>query len=262
MYRILVIGDVVGRTGRKVLFSHLAELQKEFDIHFTVVNGENAVTRNGITEKYAYQMLEAGTDVITLGNHAFDKSDIFPMLEKGERIIRPLNYPPERPGDGVYLTEKNGVRIAVINLIGRVYLDEKNSCPFVTGKKAAENLKDRADVILVDFHAEATSEKQALGYYLDGEITALYGTHTHVQTNDERILPGGTAYLTDVGMTGPVESVIGLKKEIAIPRFLGERTKTFEWAEGEGMINGIVYEIDGSTFRVQSMIQINRKYRD
>lgn len=260
MYYILVIGDIVGKTGRNVLFSHLPELQKEFDINFTIVNGENAVTRNGITEKYAYQMLEAGADVITLGNHAFDKSDIFPMLEKGDRIIRPLNYPPDRPGDGVYLTEKDGMRIAVINLIGKVYLDEKNSCPFVTGKKAVENVKDRADIIVVDFHAEATSEKQALGYYLDGEATAVYGTHTHVQTNDDRILPGGTAYLTDVGMTGPVESVIGLKKEIAIPRFLGERTKTFEWAEGEAMINGIVYGIDESDFKVRNMTKINRKY--
>ncbi len=259
MFRILVIGDIVGRTGRNALFAHLKELQREFHIDFTVVNGENAVTRNGITEKYAYQMLETGADVITLGNHAFDKSDIFPMLEKGEGIIRPLNYPPSRPGDGVFLAEKNGVRVAVINLIGKVYLEDDNSCPFETGKKAVANVKDRADIILLDFHAEATSEKQALGYYLDGEITALYGTHTHVQTNDERILPNGTAYITDVGMTGPVESVIGLKTEIAVPRFLGERNKTFEWAEGEAMINGIVYEIDRTDFKVRNMIKINRR---
>ncbi len=259
MFRILVIGDVVGRVGRNVLFAHLEELQKEFQIDFTVVNGENAVTRNGITEKYAYQMLEAGVDVITLGNHAFDKRDIFPMLEKGEGIIRPLNYPPDRPGDGVYLTEKKGGRIAVINLIGKVYLDESNSCPFETGEKAVTRVKDDTDIILVDFHAEATSEKQALGYYLDGKITALYGTHTHVQTNDDRLLPNGTAYITDVGMTGPVESVIGLKTEIAVPRFLGERNKTFEWAEGEGMLNGIVYEIDCTDFKVTKMIKINRR---
>ena len=260
MYRILVIGDVVGKTGRNILFSQLAGLQEEFQIDFTIVNGENAVTRNGITQKYAYQLLEAGADVITLGNHAFDKRDIFPMLEKAEQIIRPLNYPPDKPGDGVIVLEKKGVRVAVINLIGKVYLDDKNACPFTVGQKAAENLKGQADIIIVDFHAEATSEKQALGYYLDGQVTALYGTHTHVQTNDDRILQGGTAYITDVGMTGPLESVIGLKKEIAIPRFLGERSKSFEWAEGDAMINGIVYEIDPEEYRVKNMVKINRKY--
>ena len=249
MKRILIIGDVVGRCGRELLFENLKSLKTEYNIDFTIVNGENATTGNGITEKYAYMLLDAGADCITLGNHAFDKKDLFSMLESSKEIVRPLNLNPDLPGDGVTVIEKDDFKIAIINLMGSVYIDNEISNPFHVLKKAVDNVKSKYGVvnIIVDFHAEATSEKQALAYYMDGEITALFGTHTHVQTNDIRVLRNGTGYITDVGMTGAENSVIGLEKEIAIARFKDNERGKFKWSELSPMINGCVFTIDENT---------------
>ena len=262
MKNILVIGDVVGRCGRELIFEKLPEIKKEYNIDFAIVNGENATTGNGITEKYAYMLLDAGADCITLGNHAFDKRDLFNMLDSSKEIVRPLNVSPDLPGDGVPVIEKEGYSVAVINLMGSVYIDKEVSNPFIVLKKAVENIKRKYETnnIIVDFHAEATSEKQALAYYMDGEITALFGTHTHVQTNDLRILRQGTGYITDVGMTGAETSVIGLEKEIAIARFKdGERGK-FKWSDISPMINGCVFTIDEATGKTIDTKQIYKRY--
>ncbi|MBR4893179.1 MAG: TIGR00282 family metallophosphoesterase [Clostridia bacterium] len=258
MKNILVIGDVVGRCGRELIFSHLEALKKEYNIDFTIVNAENATTGNGITEKYAYMLLDAGADCLTLGNHAFDKKDLYNMLECSKKIVRPLNFNPDLPGDGVTVIEKDDFKIAVINIMGNVYIEKEVSNPFIVLKKAVDNIKRKYDTlnIIVDFHAEATSEKQALAYYMDAEITALFGTHTHVQTNDLRILKGGTGYITDVGMTGAENSVIGLEKEIAIARFKDGEKGKFSWSDISPMINGCVFTIDeksGKTIDVKSV---------
>lgn len=261
MINVLAIGDVVGKLGRETVFSKLPGLIEEYNAFFTVVNGENATTGNGINEKYAYKMLECGADVITLGNHAYSKPEINNMLECSDRIIRPLNYPADMAGDGVTVIEKDNIKLGVINIMGKTYMDGKLSCPFKTLDKAVENLKRRYDdlkCIIVDFHAEATSEKKALGFYMDGKISAIYGTHTHVQTNDKRVLDGGTGYVTDIGMTGSYDSVIGLKKEIAIPRFLGEAQNRFRWAEERPMINAAVFKIDENTGKTLEITLINK----
>ncbi len=262
MKKILVIGDVVGRCGRNLIFEHLDEIKKEYNIDFTVVNGENATTGNGITEKYAYMMLDAGADVITLGNHAFDKKDLSNMLEVSNAIVRPLNVSPDLPGDGVKVFDLGDEKIAVINLLGKVFMDNSADNPFYILKKAVENIKRRYNTnnIIVDFHAEATSEKQALGYFIDGEVSLLYGTHTHVQTNDARILRNGTAYITDIGMTGSESSVIGLDKEIAIARLKDDERGKFKWGDTDPMINGAVITIDEKTGKALSAELIYIRY--
>ena len=262
MKNILVIGDVVGRCGRDILCEKLKEIQEEYEIDFTVVNGENATTGNGINEKYATLLLEWGADVITLGNHSFDKKDIEHLMDTDNRVIRPLNLSPDLPGDGVTVIEKDGVNYAVINLIGQVFIEKESTSPFDALKKAVENVKRRYDnpVIIVDFHAEATSEKQALAYHLEGEITAIYGTHTHVQTNDARILSEKTGYITDIGMTGSLDSVIGLEKEIGVGRFVGGEKKVFRWGETAPMINGAVFTIDENTAETKKIKLISKKY--
>ena len=262
MKNILIIGDIVGRCGRNLIFERLPEIKKEYEIDFAIVNGENATTGNGITEKYAYMLLEAGADCITLGNHAFDKKDLYNMLESSKEIVRPLNVNPSLPGDGVTVIEKDDFSVAVINIMGLTYLDEKNSNPFTVLEKAVENLKRKYDVknIIVDFHAEATSEKQALAYFMDGKITALFGTHTHVQTSDIRILKNGTGYITDVGMTGAENSVIGLEKEIAIARFKDGDRGRFKWSDISPMINGCVFTIDEETGKTVDTKLIYKRY--
>jgi len=262
MKNILVIGDVVGRCGRDILCEQLKTIKEEYEIDFTVVNGENATTGNGINEKYASLFFEWGADVITLGNHSFDKRDIEHLLETDRRIIRPLNLSPDLPGDGVTVIEKDGVYYAVINLIGQVFIEKESSSPFETLKKAVANVRRKYEnpVIIVDFHAEATSEKQALAYHLEGEISAIYGTHTHVQTNDARILSGFTGYITDVGMTGSLDSVIGLEKEIGVGRFVGGEKKSFRWGETSPMINGAVFTVDENTGETKKIKLISKKY--
>lgn len=262
MKNILAIGDVVGKCGRELLFAKLPSLINEFNIDFTVINGENATTGNGINEKYAVMLLDAGADVITLGNHAFSKREIGHLLETDRRIIRPLNLSPDLPGDGVTVIEKDGVSYGIINLMGQVYMDGEISSPFSTLEKAVSNLERRygKTITIVDFHAEATSEKQALAYFIDGKVTALFGTHTHVQTNDARILKEGTGYITDIGMTGPQDSVIGLEKEIALSRFTGGERKHFKWSESQPMLNGAVFTINEENGKTEEIRLITRYY--
>ncbi len=257
--RILFIGDVVGRAGRRAVREVLPLLKREEGIDFVVANGENAAGGIGITPEKAEELLSMGVDVITSGNHIWKKREILPYLDRHPRILRPANYPPGAPGrgSGVY-TARDGTRVAVLNLEGRVFMKPLES-PFRISEQQIEILKGQTPIVIVDFHAEATSEKMAMGWFLDGEVTAVIGTHTHVQTSDERILPGGTAYITDAGMTGPVNSVIGMKKEIAIQGFLTQLPNRFEVATGEVELQGVILEVDETTGRALEIRRIKRK---
>ncbi len=242
--RILVLGDVVGEPGRRLMEAHLPSLRREFALEFVVVNGENAAHGNGITERIAKDWFEnLGVDVITTGNHAFDVKDIGTYFAKEPRLLRPVNYPPGTPGAGhVKLHTKSGEEVLVMNLMGRIHMPICED-PF----RAADAIlmKERADVVLVDMHAEATSEAQAMGWYLDGRVSAVVGSHTHVPTLDAKVLPGGTAYVTDIGMTGPYDSVIGMKKESSLARFLTAQKARFEVAEGDLQLHAVLIETKG-----------------
>ncbi|MCJ7662748.1 MAG: TIGR00282 family metallophosphoesterase [Desulfobacterales bacterium] len=241
--RILFIGDVVGKGGRRAIAELLPKLMGE-GIDFVIANGENASGGMGITPPHAEMLFAAGVNCITSGNHIWRKKEIIPFLEQEPRLLRPANYPPGIPGrgGGVYTTP-GGERIGVLNLEGRVFMRSLES-PFKTAEEQISLLRRETHMIIVDFHAEATSEKTALGWFLDGEVSAVLGTHTHVQTADERVLPGGTAYITDVGMTGPCDSVIGIKKEIALERFLTMMPNKFETATGNLELQGVIVEVD------------------
>ncbi len=240
---ILFIGDIVGRPGRNYLKKNLPALIAQNSIDFIIANGENTAGGVGITRSTYDELLEMGIDVVTLGNHTWAKKEIFDFIFDAERMIRPANYPEGTPGNGFIVLEKNGVRVAVLNLCGRVFM-ECVECPFQTADKTLAKIKGRADVVIVDFHAEATSEKQAMGWYLDGRASAVLGTHTHVQTSDERVLPQGTAYITDVGMTGPLDSILGVDKDIIIKKFLTSLPARFEVAEGEAVLGAVIVELD------------------
>jgi metallophosphoesterase (TIGR00282 family) len=244
--RILFIGDVVGKGGRRAIADLLPKLMGE-GVDFIIANGENASGGMGITPQIAEQLLDMGVNCITSGNHIWRKKEVIPFLEKEPRLLRPANYPPGAPGrgGGIY-TIANGTKVGVLNLEGRIFMQPLES-PFKTAEEQVSSLRREAQVIIVDFHAEATSEKMALGWFLDGEVSAVLGTHTHVQTADERVLPGGTAYITDVGMTGPSDSVIGIKKEIALERFLTMLPNKFEPATGKIELQGAIVEVDEGT---------------
>lgn len=253
--KILMIGDIVGRPGRKATSTLLPQITREHEIDFVVANGENAAGGRGINREIAEEFLRQGIEVITMGNHVWDNRDIFGFIDREPRLLRPANYPEDCPGRGYNIFRgPAGRRIAVINVSGRVFLANLE-CPFRTVDYILRQIENQADIILVDFHAEATSEKQALGWYLDGRVTAVLGTHTHVQTADETILPGGTAYITDVGMTGPGHSILGVKTKQVIERFLTQRPGPFEIAGGPIQLDAVVLDIDDSTMRP---ISINR----
>jgi len=240
-----MLGDVVGEPGRRLLETFLPGLRRELDIDFVVVNGENAAHGHGITENIAKHWLETlGVNVITTGNHAFDVKGISAYFQQESRIIRPANWPPNTPGNG-YIKNHTGTNeeILVINLIGRIGMTTPADCPF----RAADSIlmKERADVVLVDIHAEATSERQALGCYLDGRVSAVLGTHTHVPTLDQRILPNGTAFVTDVGMVGPYEGVIGMEKHSSLSRFLKVKGEKWNVAENDLQLHGVLIETRG-----------------
>ena len=239
MTSILFVGDVVGGLGRRTLLALLPSLREELEPDFVVVNGENAAGGLGITPAIADAMLAAGVDAITLGNHAYHRREILPYLAEQERIVRPANYLRRHPGRGVTVVERDGVRLAVANLIGTVFLKAARS-PFDEVETILDSLDGRADHVLVDFHAEATSEKVAMGWYLDGRVTAVLGTHTHVPTADERVLPGGTAYMSDVGMTGPRGGVIGVKKEQAIQSLVDQLGVRFETSDDDPWLMGVL----------------------
>jgi hypothetical protein len=244
---ILFIGDVCGRCGRDALFQYLPDIKYEYDVDFTIANGENSAGGLGITRSTYEEMTRAGVDFFTLGNHAFSKAnDVTALLNEGENIVRPENMLPENlPGRGLETVRaKNGVKVAIINLIGRIYMAEAND-PFKTADLLIEEAKRSADVIIVDFHAEATSEKEAMGFYLDGKVAGVFGTHTHIQTADEKILPKGTAYITDAGMTGAVNSVLGMEIETALGRFTEpEKTHKFKSAEGKARFCAVLVSVD------------------
>ena len=263
MINVLFIGDVNGKPGRRALAALLPKLIKEKNIDFVIANGENSAGGFGITIKTFEELLRCGIDSITLGNHIWDKKDVIPILESDRRLIRPANLPEGNPGTGhaIYTIEKAGkkINIGVINLVGRVFMLAVD-CPFRAADRAINEIKQNAPVIFVDMHAEATSEKQAMGFYLDGRVSGVFGTHTHVQTSDDRILDGGTAYITDAGMTGPFDSVIGVKKEIIIRRFLTGAPEKFEIAEGNVRINAVLTAVDEITGKAASIERLDIKY--
>ncbi len=245
--RILFVGDVVGKPGRQALAQLLPNLRGELSADLVIVNGENSAGGMGITRETGTEMLRAGADVITLGNHVWAKRDSYGYLDEESRIVRPANYPNGAPGRGwsVFQTDR-GDKVGVINLCGRVFMDPLEN-PFTIFDRVVETLAGQTAVIVVDFHAEATSEKVAFGWYADGRASAVVGTHTHIQTADERVLPHGTAYITDVGMTGPVDSVIGVKTELIIERFLTQMPNKFEIAEGDTILSAVVMDIDAAS---------------
>jgi len=253
--KLLFVGDVVGGIGRRTLAGLLPGIRDAHQPDFVVVNGENAAGGVGITQKTARELLDMGADAITLGNHAFRHREVYELLDREERIVRPSNYPKGSPGRGYTVVEQGGVRLGVVNLSGTVFLQAVRS-PFVEADAALSELKDRTDAVLVDMHCEATSEKVAMGWYLDGRVTACVGTHTHVPTADARVLPGGTAYVTDVGMTGPRGGVIGVKKELALERFLTMTNVRFETSDEDPWLNALLIEADagGRATAVQQLL--------
>jgi metallophosphoesterase (TIGR00282 family) len=248
--RLLFLGDVVGRSGRTVVVEQLPRLREDWKLDFVAVNGENAAGGFGITEAIYEELVDAGADVITLGNHAWDQREALVFIERAPHLIRPLNYPAGTPGRGsVIAPAKNGARVLVVNLMGRIFMDALDD-PFavIDQELAAFPLGQGCDAIIVDMHAEATSEKQSMAYFLDGRVSLVIGTHTHVPTADERVLPGGTAYMTDVGMCGDYDSVIGMVKDEPMRRFLTRLPSArFEAATGAPMLSGLAVETDDKT---------------
>jgi len=257
--KILFIGDIVGSPGREAMEKLLPGLKKEFGVHFVIANAENAAGGSGITFKVAQELFSCGVDVLTSGDHIWKKREIFDFINTEERILRPLNFPSGAPGRGSNIyTTREGFKVGVINVNGRVFMDALE-CPFKTTFAAAQELREETKIIIVDIHAEATSEKIALGWYLDGKVSALIGTHTHIQTADEKILPAGTAYLTDAGMTGPYDSVIGRRVEDVLERFLTAVPVRFEVAEDNVQLHGALLDIDEVTGKARSISRIQRK---
>ena len=242
--RVLAVGDVVGNPGMDRIRKSLRRLIQKTGADFTIVNGENASVV-GITPRQAEDILDAGADVITLGNHSFSKREIVPYLDDTDRILRPANYAPQTPGQGWAVYETRFGPIGVIDLIGRCNMDYSPDNHFLLVEKILKKLDTR--LILVELHAEATSEKLAMGYMLDGRVSAVWGTHTHVPTADIRVLPRGTGYITDLGMTGPRESVLGIRPELSIARFRGDLPERYRWAEGETKLEGALFTIDAAT---------------
>jgi len=256
---ILFIGDIVGSPGREATKLLLPELKKEYRLDFVIANAENAAGGSGITQRVAEEIFDSGVDVMTSGDHIWKKREIFEFIEQEERILRPLNFPSGAPGRGFGVFEtKDGIKVGVINVNGRVFM-EALECPFRTTLAATEAVSGQTNIIIVDVHAEATSEKVALGWYLDGKVSAVLGTHTHVQTADERILPQGTAYLTEAGMTGPYDSIIGRKIEDVLERFITCIPTRFEIAKENIQLHGAVLDIDENTGKARSIIRIQRK---
>ena len=253
-YRILFLGDIVGKPGRSAVESALPQLKKDHDPLFTIVNGENAAAGVGITPEIARSLFEIGVDAITLGNHAYHKKEIYTYLDSGAPIVRPANLPPGSPGTGVTSVVKDGIELMVVNLCGRIFLDGYDD-PF----RAIDQILASATTehVFIDFHAEATSEKIAFGFHVEGRATAVVGTHTHVTTADETVHPGGTAYITDVGMCGPVPSVIGMDKEVILRRFRTSLPTRFEVADCPGVISGVVIDVQSSTGRATSIRRVS-----
>jgi metallophosphoesterase (TIGR00282 family) len=260
--RLLFIGDVVGKPGRELVRRGLRALVAHHAVDLVIVNGENAAAGFGITPDIADDLFEYGAHVITGGNHSWDKKEIVPYLADHPRLLRPLNFPPGTPGHGRVVVEAtNGVKVGVINLIGRVFMTALDD-PFAAASTELAALGDEAAIVFVDFHAEATSEKVAMGWHLDGRVAAVVGTHTHVQTADSRVLPQGTAYITDVGMTGPHDSVIGVERRAVLARFLTGLPQRFETASENPRLHGVVVTADEATGRATAIDRLSLSTQD
>ena len=255
--RILFIGDIVGKPGREAVKRFLKPLQLEYKIDATIANGENAAAGKGITKEIAEELYSNGIEFMTMGNHVWDNRDIMNFIDRENRLIRPANYPVGAPGQGHGFIRVMGRKIGVLNLSGRIFLPSLDD-PFSGAIRWVNQMRQETPIIILDFHAEATSEKMALGWFLDGKVSAVLGTHTHIQTADARLLHQGTAYITDVGMTGPRDSVLGVKKEIIINRFLTQLPAKFELASGPIQINAVVLDIDEETGKARQIEAIQR----
>jgi metallophosphoesterase (TIGR00282 family) len=249
---VLCVGDVFGEPGRRAIQLLLPKIRKQHEVDLAVVNVENAASGAGVTPPIARAFLEQGVDVMTSGNHIWDKREIVEYIVKENLLLRPANYPPGTPGAGSIVLKAGPHKVAVLNVMGRVFLPQLD-CPFRKSDEEVARLSQETPIIIVDAHCEATSESQALGWYLDGRVSAVVGTHRHVQTADERLLPKGTAYITDLGMTGPTESVIGVDPEIALSRFLTQMPNRFEPAKGPAALHGAIIRIDPETGRALSI---------
>lgn len=251
-----MVGDIFGKPGRKAVKELIKTYRNQYELDFVIANGENAAGGNGITREIANELYNAQIDFITMCNHTWDKKEIFQFIDTDKKIIRPANYPPGTPGRGWAIVPlSNELKIGIINLSGRVFLPPLD-CPFRVGERIVEEISKETHIIIVDFHAEATSEKIAMGWFMDGKVSAVVGTHTHVQTADERILPYGTGYITDVGMTGPHDSILGVKRDIVIQKFLTQLPARFETAQGVAQLNAILLEIDETTGKTMGLKRI------
>lgn len=248
----LFIGDVIGQPGTRAVFTHLKQLARKTSADIVIVNGENAADGFGLTPESVTTLFDAGATVITSGNHVWQQREVYELLDSEPRLLRPANYPVGAPGHGHCVVDVKGVRVAVVNLQGRVRM-ARTDCPFRKAHELLRSLEKEADVVLMDFHAEATEEKEALAFYLDGRLAALVGTHTHVPTRDARVLPRGTAYVTDMGASGPVSSVIGFKPEISVKRVVTQLPLRNEVSEKAAVINGVVVAVNTETGRAESI---------
>jgi metallophosphoesterase (TIGR00282 family) len=261
MMRVLFFGDIVGRPGRRALSQKLSQIKDECNADFVIANGENAAGGIGITPNIADEIFDMGIDVLTSGNHIWNKKEIYQYLDREQRLIRPANYPSGNPGNGAIVLNKDGFTLAVMNLCGRVFMDQLD-CPFRTADQLLNEILGQTQCVIVDIHAEATSEKLALAWYLDGRVSAVLGTHTHIQTSDERILNNGTAYITDVGMVGPRDSVIGVEIENILERFLTMRPVSFNVAKKNIWMDYVVVEIDEESGRSTLICRYNVPLED
>ena len=253
---ILAVGDIVGNIGIKEFQKRLPELKNKYEIDFIIVNGENAAEGMGITEKNFNDILNAGADCITMGNHTWGKKEIFKIIDH-PKLLRPINYPQGVCGKGYNIFKCKDKKIAVINAMGRAEINVQTENPFLKVIKVVDKIKNTVDMIFLDFHAEATAEKQAMGYFLDGKITAMFGTHSHVQTADEKIMEKGTGYISDIGMTGPKQSILGMDRDAALKRFLTSLPEKYKVATGDAMFNGCIFKVDDKTNKVTEIIRIS-----
>lgn len=256
---ILFIGDIVGAYGRAIVKHLLPQLKKEFAIDLTIANAENSAHGYSITEKIYHQLLEAGIDALTMGNHMWEKKEIIPKITTFDKMVRPANFPPMVPGYDHLIIESKETKVAIINLLGRVFM-QCIDCPFQTVERILPKVREQANIIIIDIHAEATSEKCAMAYFLDGKVSAVIGTHSHVMTADERIFQEGTAFITDVGMVGAYDSIIGMNKEQILKRFITQMPEKFEPTEvGPGLFNAVVLNVDphsGKTLEIKRIYQV------
>lgn len=257
---VLFIGDIVGSTGRKALKACLPELKSKYNPHIIIANGENAASGRGITSAIANEFFNLGIHGLTMGNHTWDNRDIFEFIDDEPRLVRPANFPPDTPGRGYAIIKGNGKQLAIVNLQGRTFLPPID-CPFRTADEIVDELRTETKSILVDFHAEATSEKIAMGWHLDGRVSIVVGTHTHVQSNDDTILPGGTAYLTDTGMVGSKEGVLGMQREAVLYKFKTQLPARFQVDEGKWHFHAVYVDIDENSGKARKIEKI-RLYED